>query len=53
MPFEGAYHLRVRSLRELLEVFDREVAMVEREVHHQLARPPRLPGCPGPARGRA
>ena len=36
MPFEGAYRLRVRSLRELLEVFDREVAMVEREVHRQL-----------------
>ena len=37
MPFEGAYKLRVESLRGLLEVFDREVAMVEAEVHHQLA----------------
>ena len=36
MPFEGAYKLRVESLRGLLEVFDREVAMVEREIHHQL-----------------
>ena len=36
MPFEGAYKLRVESLRGLLEVFDREVAMVEREIHHHL-----------------
>jgi len=36
MPFEGAYKLRVESLRGLLEVFDREVAVVEAEIHHQL-----------------
>jgi hypothetical protein len=29
MPFEGAYKLRVESLRDLVEVFTREVAMVE------------------------
>jgi transposase len=36
MPFEGVYGLRVESLRDLLEIFDREIAMVEREIHHLL-----------------
>jgi len=33
MGFEGVYLLRVESLRDLLEVYDRELAMVEREMH--------------------
>jgi len=32
MPFEGVYGLRVESLRDLLEIYDRELAMVEREM---------------------
>jgi transposase len=32
MPFEGVYRLRVESLRDLLELFDRELSMVEREM---------------------
>ena len=40
MDFEGAYGLRVESLRDLLEIYDRELAMVEREMHHQLADHP-------------
>jgi transposase len=34
MPFEGVYGLRVESLRDLLEIYDRELAMVEREMRH-------------------
>jgi transposase len=33
MPFEGVYGLRVESLRDLLEIYDRELKMVEREMH--------------------
>jgi len=36
MSFEGVYGVRVESLRDLLEIFDREVAMIEREIHHWL-----------------
>lgn len=36
MPFEGAYALRVESLRDLLEVFDREIAMVEGHIAREL-----------------
>jgi transposase len=32
-----AYRVRVQSLRDLIELFDREVAMLEGEVAHQLA----------------
>jgi len=32
MTFEGVYGLRVESLRDLLELFDRELKMVEREM---------------------
>jgi transposase len=32
MPFDGAYALRVESLRDLLEIYNRELAMVEREM---------------------
>ena len=47
-----ALRLRVESLRDLMEVFDREIAMVERQIHRWLGRP-RLPGHPGPERRRA
>ena len=36
MDFEGAYGLRVESLRDLLEIYDRELTMVEREMHRRL-----------------
>ena len=36
LPFEGVYGLRVESLRDLLEIFDREITMVEREIHRCL-----------------
>jgi transposase len=37
MAFEGAYAVRVESLRDLLEIYERELAMVERELHGRLA----------------
>jgi len=37
MPFEGAYAIRVESLRDLLEIYERELAMVERELARRLA----------------
>jgi transposase len=36
MEFPGPYGLRVESLRDLLEIYDRELAMVERHLHRQL-----------------
>jgi transposase len=36
MDFPGPYGLRVESLRDLLEIYDRELAMVERAVHREL-----------------
>ncbi|HEX6393424.1 MAG TPA: IS110 family transposase [Acidimicrobiales bacterium] len=36
MDFPGPYGLRVESLRDLLEIYDRELAMVEREIHSWL-----------------
>jgi transposase len=37
MPFEGVYAIRVESLRDLLEIYERELAMIERELHGRLA----------------
>ena len=37
MPFEGAYAVRVESLRDLLEIYERELTLVERELHRRLA----------------
>ena len=36
MDFPGNYGLRVESLRDRLELYERELAMVEREIHGQL-----------------
>jgi transposase len=36
LDFPGPYGLRVESLRDLLEVYDRELAMVERRLHLEL-----------------
>ena len=36
MDFPGAYGLRVESLRDLLEIYERELALVERELQHRL-----------------
>jgi transposase len=36
MDFPGNHGLRVKSLRDLLEVYDRELALVEREIAGQL-----------------
>jgi len=40
MPFEGAYAIRVESLRDLLEVYERELAMVTAELHRRLVDHP-------------
>ncbi len=37
MPFEGAYAIRVDSLRDLLEIYERELVMVEQALHRRLA----------------
>jgi transposase len=36
MDFPGPYGLRVESLRDLLEIYDRELALLEREIHRWL-----------------
>lgn len=36
MDLPGNYGLRVESLRDLIEVYNRELSMVEREIHRQL-----------------
>jgi transposase len=36
MDFPGPYGLRVESLRDLLEIYDRELTMVERRLHLRL-----------------
>jgi len=40
MDFPGPYGLRVESLRDLLEIYDRELALVEREIHRWLKDDP-------------
>jgi transposase len=40
MEFPGPYGLRVESLRDLLEIYDRELAMVEREIARWLKDDP-------------
>ena len=35
MPTADAYAVRVESLRELIEVYDREVAMFEGKIHER------------------
>lgn len=37
MPFDGAYAIRVESLRDLLEIYERELSLVTRELHRRLA----------------
>ncbi len=41
MPFDGVYAIRVESLRDLLEIYDRELAMIDRETRR------RFKGHPG------
>jgi transposase len=36
VPLDKAYAIRVESLRDLLEVYDREIAMLEPEIHRWL-----------------
>ena len=36
MPLDRVYTVRVESLRDLIEIYDREVAMLEREIHSWL-----------------
>ena len=36
MELADAYTVRVESLRDLIAVYDREVVMLERKIHHQL-----------------
>ena len=40
MELADAYVVRVESLRDLIEVYDREVAMLERKIHEQLRDDP-------------
>jgi transposase len=37
MPLDGAYAVRVESLRDLLEIYERELTLVERHLHRRLA----------------
>ena len=53
MELADAYTVRVESLRDLIEVYDREVAMLERRDPRAVARRSRLPGDPGARRGRS
>ena len=36
MAFEGVYAIRIESLRDLLEIYAREITMVEKEIHRRL-----------------
>ena len=49
---DAVTRVRVESLRDLIEVYDREVAMLERDIHQHLKRRSRLSGDPGDQRGR-
>src|SRR5438045_2818587 len=40
MQLAAAYTVRVESLRDLIEVYDREVAMLEAKIHQQLRHDP-------------
>jgi transposase len=40
MQLADAYTVRVESLRDLIEVYDREVVMLERRIHQQLRHDP-------------
>ena len=53
MGLGHGYTIRVESLRDLIEIYDREIVMLEREIHRRLRRPPRLSGDAGDQRGRA
>ena len=53
MDFPGPYGLRVESLRDLLEIYDRELAMVEREIAPLAQGRPGLSSHPSSARCRA
>ena len=44
--------IRVESLRDLIEVYDREIVMLERRIHRRAASPRGLSGGPGHPRGR-
>ena len=50
---QGVYGLRVESLRDLLEIYDRELTMVEREMRRRCQRSRRLQGHPSDHRCRA
>ena len=51
MELADAYLVRVESLRDLIEVYDREVVMLERQHPRTAPRRPRLPGDPSARRG--
>jgi transposase len=36
MGLAESYTIRVESLRDLIEIYDREIVMLEREIHHRL-----------------
>ena len=53
MGLGRSYTIRVESLRDLIEIYDREIAMLERQHPPASAPPPRLSGDPGHQRDRA
>ncbi len=40
LELADGYHIKVESLRDLVELYDREVAMLERDIHRRLADHP-------------
>ena len=48
-----AYELRLESLRDLIELYGREIQILDRRIHARLRDHPRVPGHPGHPRRRA
>jgi hypothetical protein len=53
MGLGRGYTIRVESLRDLIEVYDREIVMLERDIHRHLAQHTGLSGGAGDQSGRA
>ena len=53
MALGDAYTIRVESLRDLIEVYDREVAMLEREIHDRVCAAIAAIGRSRPSTGSA
>jgi hypothetical protein len=53
MELGDVFVIRVESLRDLIELYDREVGMLEGKIHQLLRDNPRRPDHPGPQRRRS